>query len=527
MNKRSIFCLAYLLGALAATGAHAQTECEAMVGETAGNGVVLEAFRVADSLTIASRFGGAATIPESACLVRGQIKPTADSDIRFEVWLPEQEKWNGYMQTVGNGGNAGTIFYPGMLNGFLGGYATVSTDTGHIGAMNDSSYAVGHPEKVIDFGWRSLKEVPLAANAVIEAYYGRAPDLAVFNGCSTGGRQALQIAQRFPELYQGIVAGAPAAYWPELNAMHADYGKFLLSDAGYWLSEAKLGAAQAAVHEACGSVDGMIDDPERCTFDYAELACDGKDRGNCLTEKEIASLTRRYADLKDSNGKLLYPSYAQGAETDLSAGWMGRSAEERFYGSLTWQFPEGFYRDYVHGDPGWSVRDFDLERDLFAAQNGVIGVAVHAHNPDLSEFRKAGGKLVMWHGWHDMGIPASNTVRYYRDVLDEMGADAVDDFVRVFMGPGVGHCAGGVGPDAIGGAFNPPAPRRDKDHDVVEAVVHWLKHAEAPVSIVASKWDASGKVIAQRPWCAYPDIAVWDGEGDRASVGSYVCRARP
>jgi feruloyl esterase len=203
---------------------------------------------------------------------------------------------------------------------------------------------------------------------------------------------------------------------------------------------------------------------------------------------------------------------------------MGSSPGERFYSSRTWQYPEGFFRDYVHGKPDWTVREFNLERDLFAAQHGVIGVSVYAQDPDLSPFRAAGGKLLMWHGWQDTGIPARNSVRYYQEVLQSMGGhDTVDQFMRLFMGTGVGHCGGGIGPDAIGAAFNTPAPVRDTQHDIVEAVVNWLTSGNAPEVIIASKIGANGEVISQRPWCAYPDVAVWDGEGDRNKASSYSC----
>ncbi len=524
MKTALMRCCGLLLGTLVPIGAvQAQSACEGLAGNTVGNGVVLEVIKVTGAMTLSSQFGGPATVQGPACIVRGQIKPTADSDIRFEVWLPEGESWNGNFQMVGNGGNAGTIFYPTLSNGFQGGYATAATDTGHIGGMHDSSYAIGHPEKVTDFGWRSLEEVPVAAKAVIRAYYGRDPELSVFNGCSTGGRQALQLAQKYPDMFQGIVAGAPAAYWPELNASHAEYGKFLLSDPGHWVSQQKLDMAEAAVQEACGAVEGIIDDPGSCEFDFAQLACKDETGETCLSEGEVASLEKRFTDLVDENGELLYPTYAHGAEAELGAGWMGSSAEERFYGSQTWPFPEGFYRDYVHGDRNWTVREFDLATDLPSARNGIIGDAVYARDPDLSRFHEAGGKLLLWHGWHDMGIPAPNTVRYFRDVQNKLGADKTDQFVRLFLGTGVGHCGGGDGPDAIGGAFNSPAPVRDKEHDVVEAVMNWVKNDEAPSSIIASRMNETGAVTAQRPWCAFPKIAKWDGKSDRSKASSYSC----
>jgi feruloyl esterase len=201
---------------------------------------------------------------------------------------------------------------------------------------------------------------------------------------------------------------------------------------------------------------------------------------------------------------------------------MGDSSETRFYSSSTWLYPEGFFRDYVHADPNWTVREFDLPRDLFAARHGVIGVAVYAQDPDLSGFYKAGGKLLMWHGWHDMGIPAANSVRYYKQVLQAMGGhETVDRFVRLFMGTGVGHCGGGAGPNVIGGIS---APERDSRHDIVEALARWLADGTAPELIVASRVNNDGEVTSQRPWCAYPAVAQWDGKSDRSKVESYSCQ---
>jgi hypothetical protein len=525
LTGRGGLCTATLL-----LGAAAQTTaltCHKLAGQTFGNARILETQDIAGSVPIATMYGGSATLEGPACRVLGESRPTPDSSIRFEVWLPAPGAWNGRYQGVGNGGNGGTPFYPTMANALEGGYAVSGHDTGHTGAMGDSSYAIGHPERVIDFGWRSLHEVALAAKAVIQAYYGRAADLNLYNGCSTGGRQGLALAQRFPADYDGIAAGAPASYWPELNAFHADFLRFLREDPARWVSPAKLEMVERAVRKECGAVDGILDDPASCTFDLSKLACAGEAGPDCLSRAEQASVQRRFTDLVDEEGTLIYPSFVHGLETEIGVSWMGRSAEERGISAGSWRYPVGFFRDYVHGDPEWQITEFDLSRDLPAARQGLIGFSVAAEEPDLSRFAARGGKLLQYHGWHDMGIPARNSIRYYEDVARTMGGlEAIRPFYRLFLGTGMGHCGGGNGPNAIGGAFGLPAPVRDAEHDVMAALATWVEKGRAPETVVATRYGPDGGVAAQRPWCAYPKVPVWDGVGDRKDPGSYGCKTR-
>jgi len=515
---------AFVLGTLyAATPVSAQTACADLAGGTFGHAVALEAERASGRTEVATAYGGSTVLDRPTCRVRGQIKPSSDSDVRFEVWLPEPPAWNGRYQATGGGGNAGSLSPASMKNALDGGYAVSGQDNGHIGRADDSGYAVGHPEKVIDFGWRSLHEVAVAAKAIVSAYYGRPPDLSLFNGCSTGGRQGLALAQRFPDDYDGIAAGAPANYWPELNALHAEFGRFLVQNPESWVSTEKMTLVQDAVREACGAIDGIIDDPGACRFDLSTLACSGGPADDCLTEAEIAGVQRRFADLTDDDGTLIYPGFTHGLDARIGPNWMGSDPEHPFYSSRTWRYPDRFFADYVHGREDWSVRELDWKKDLKAAREEVIGISVAADDPDLSAFAASGGRLLQWHGWQDMGIPARNSIRYYQEVLDRMGADAVAPFYRLFMGTGVDHCGGGNGPNAIGGAFGSPAPQRDADHDVMEALARWIQTGQAPEQIVATRFGEDGSVVAQRPWCAYPKVARWDGRGDRSKAGSYRC----
>jgi feruloyl esterase len=340
----------------------------------------------------------------------------------------------------------------------------------------------------------------------------------------------MALAQRFPGDYDGVVAGAPAYYWPELNADGAEFYKNLMRNPGAWVSPAKLAMLNKATLAACHAVNGLIEDAGNCHFDFSTLLCKSGDADTCLTAEEIASLKLRYNDLLDANGKLVYPGFTQGAENALSSWWMGPTLDKRGVGSFAWLVP-AYFRDYVHADPHWDVKDFDLAADLQKARDAVIGQAAAAENPDLSAFKARGGKLIQYHGWHDMAIPAGGSLRYYNAVVEKMGGvKNVDSFYRLFMGTGMGHCGaflpGGTGPDAIGGVFGLPAPTRDPDHDLVAALAHWVEDGVAPQQITATKYagdDPAKGVVAQLPWCAYPSVARYNGEGDRSKASSYAC----
>lgn len=496
--------------------------CEALAGRSLAGAWILSSQPVAAGTTVNSQYGGSATTTAPMCRVKGQLRPTSDSDIRFEVWLPTAANWNHLYQGIGGGGNAGTFSLSAIRRALDTGYAASGQDNGHVGQYDDSTYAIGHPEKVEDFGWRSLHLVAVASKAVIAEYYGMAQDISLFNGCSTGGRQALAIAQRFPEDYDGISAGAPAIHWPALNAISAKFGRYLMDNPGSWVSPEKLSMVQSAVLKACGGVNGVVDDVQSCKFDVATLTCTGADNKGCLTQPEVAGLKARFADLVDDTGALIYPGFSPGLETSLGRMWFGATRETRWYSSGAARMPEGFFRDYVHADSQWTIRLFEWERDLKTAREGVIGRAVEAENADLSKFMKRGGKLIQWHGWQDMAIPARNSVRYHDAVLKRMGPERTNRFYRLFMAPGVDHCAGGPGPDSIG-VNGTTVPGADPDHDVMAALVRWIRQNKAPDQIIATKFGPEGAVVAQRPWCVYPRFARWDGKGDWSQASSYRC----
>ena len=245
---------------------------------------------------------GAAQKVPAFCRVTGTLKPSTDSDIRFEVWLPE--KWNGKFEGEGNGGFAGQINYAGLAAAVRAGSATASTDTGHEAGGTDASWALGHPEKATDFGYRAIHETTVAGKAITKAFYGDNAKRSYFSSCSNGGRQALMEAQRFPEDYDGIIAGAPANYWTHLLSNAVYLVQATMADPASYIPAAKLPAIESAALAACdandGVKDGVIDSPNRCQFKPASLECKGADSDSCLTD--ISSFnTSQLARSRSSN----------------------------------------------------------------------------------------------------------------------------------------------------------------------------------------------------------------------------------
>jgi hypothetical protein len=453
------------------------------------------------------------------CRVMGWIRPTADSNIALEVWLPEN--WNGRFLGVGNGGFAGAVNYGGLVGGVHAGYATAATDTGHRAGGQDASWALGHPEKIIDFGWRAIHETAVNGKALTRAFYGRAPSKSYFNACSNGGRQALMEAQRFPEDYDGIVAGAPANYWTRLVSLGVYKSKALLAQAESYIPAAKLAAIQELALATCdasdGVKDGVLEEPSRCRPDYGKLLCAGAENDQCLTKAQLTALDVLHGGLRNGKGERLFPAVSIGGEAQAGgwAPWITGAQPER---SSMFAFGTQFYKNMVYSDTTWDYRKFDVDRDLQAADE-KWAATLNATNADLSKFHARGGKLILYHGWCDAAIPAENTIDYYKSVQQKMGAARTREFVRLFMAPGVQHCAGGAGPDVFGQA----GPRgREAAEDVDAAVVAWVEKGVAPERIIASKREPK----RTRPLCAYPLVARWKGAGSTDAAENFECVSR-
>jgi Tannase and feruloyl esterase len=462
------------------------------------------------------------------CRLAGVIRPSPDSDIRFEVWLPASD-WNGKFLSVGNGGFAGSINYFALADDLRRGYATVATDTGHQGDAEDASWAYKHPEKVVDFGYRALHATSENAKALIQAFYNNPPRHSYFDSCSDGGREALMEAQRFPEDFDGILAGAPANFWTHLLAAAVDmvqhmYGK----DPSAYIPSAKLPAIQAAALAACdaqdGVKDGIISDPLRCQVDPSVLLCKGEDSRDCLTAPQVSTLKKLYAGAQDSHGKQIFPGYVPGAEDGPNgwAPWIIGSGPGKASGPV---YAENYFRYMVFQDPAWNMLSANVDAAEAAADEKTAAI-LNSTDPDLGRFKARGGKLILYHGWNDPAIPPVNTVNYYNSVIARMGSQNVDSFVRLYMVPGMQHCFPGPGPNSFGQFGRTTA--KGKAYGVYDALEEWVEKGAAPGDIIATKYiddDPSKGVQMTRPLCPYPQLAKYKGAGDTNDAGDFTCQA--
>jgi feruloyl esterase len=462
------------------------------------------------------------------CRVQGVIAPSADSHIEFEVWMPDPKGtpgWNGRYEGLGNGGFAGTIGYSGMADAVANGYAASGTDTGHKGNALNATWALNHPEKITDFGYRAIHNTAENAKAIIAAFYGNRARHSYFSSCSNGGREALMEAQRFPEDYDGILAGAPANYWTHLLSVAGSEDVFLNDPAGR-IPPSKLPAIQAAVLAACdaqdGVKDGVLNDPASCRFDPTELLCKGADSDSCLTAPQTASLQKLYQGPHDSSGKLVFPGHMPGAEA-APGSWALWITGARPAASLEYGFGTGFFSNMVLDNASWDYRTFQLDHDLKLADD-KLARTLNSTDPDLKRFKDRGGKLVIYHGWNDPAISPLNSIDYLHSVQAKMGAKQTDSFVRLYLVPGMLHCAGGPGPDSFGQNGLDSA---EPDHSVSKALERWVENRQAPGSIIATRFKTDGNpasgVERTRPLCPYPQVAQYSGSGSTDDAANFKC----
>ena len=432
------------------------------------------------------------------CRVAATLKPTADSEIKIEVWLPEAN-WNGSLESVGNGAWAGTIGYTAMATAVAAGYAAASTDTGHTG--NNVNFIPDHPEKLIDFEYRAVHEMTMAAKSISAAYYGSSPKHSYFNGCSTGGRQALTEAERYPNDYDGIIAGDPDVVATRVHEAQLYAGQVAHRDDASYIPPAKYAALHDAALAACDALDGVkdrvIEDPTRCHFDPEVLLCKDADAPTCLTAEQVDTAKKTYAGTRAGKYALW------GLEPGSESGWASLSGPQPLGIALE------TYQYLVYRDPKWDYRTLNPEKDVPAAEK-AIGTTMDAGNPDLRPFFSHGGKMIMYHGWADPGIPPMFSVEYYKNVEEKMGgAKKAMSSIRLFMVPGMGHCAGGDGPST----FNS-----------VAALSQWVEQGKAPNQIEASH-ATRGQVDRTRPLCPYPQTAFYKGSGSTDETANFTCKA--
>ncbi len=461
------------------------------------------------------------------CRVLATLTPTADSNIKVEVWMP-LSGWNHKFQGEGNGGFAGSMPY-GLMSGALAeGYATAGTDTGHEGDATDAAWALKHPEKIADFGYRGVHEMTEKAKAITAAYYGRAPQRSYFVGCSDGGREALMEAQRFPNDYDGILAGAPANYWTHLLGSGVDVSKTLLGTPGGYIPAAKIPAISAGVLGACdsqdGVKDGIVSEPNLCRFDPSTLLCKGAETDSCLTGPQVASLKKLYEGGRTSTGVQIFPGYSPGGE-EGDGGWKGWITGTEPGDSEGSKYVNGFFRYMVFNDPAWSYKTANIDASLRAADEKMAKM-LNSDDPDLTGFRKRGGKLIIYHGWSDAAIAPENTIDYFQSVGKKLGPGDRNQFVRLYMVPGMQHCIGGPGPSLFG-QFSVIAGKSPKD-SVYLGLETWVEKGVAPGRIIATKLkegDPSHAIEMTRPLCPYPQVAKYKGAGDTNQAASFACEA--
>ena len=464
------------------------------------------------------------------CRVVVEATPSADSSIKIEVWMPENgpsgSGWNGKLQGQGNGGFAGEIGYRQLGAGVNQGYATVGTDTGHAGGGTDASWALGHPEKVTDFGYRGIHEMTRVAKEVVKAFYGKETQHSYFTGCSNGGRQALMEAQRFPEDYDGIIAGAPANFWTHLLTKALADAQATTLDPASYIPASKLPAIASAVNAACdaqdGVADGIVNDPRKCQFDPATMLCKAGDSEKCLTAPQVAALKKLYAGPNDAKGNKIFPGYLPGAE-EGPGGWSTWITGMAAGKSLMFAFGGGYFSNMVYEKADWNYRDAKVDLALKAADEKTAQ-SLNATEANLAAFKTRGGKLILYHGWNDPAISALNTVDYYNDVLNRMRGQEPEAFVRLYMVPGMQHCGGGPGPDSFGMGGG----AKDAQHNVSLALEQWVEKGIAPNVIVATKNEAGDPAKSAkmtRPLCPYPQFGKYKGKGDTNDAGNFVCVA--
>ncbi len=437
--------------------------------------------------------------PRAFCRVFVTIAPTADSDIKVEVWLPIRG-WNQKFQAVGNGDAAGVISYDAMVEAIRRGYATSSTDTGHVG--NTMAFALGHRDKYVDFGYRAVHEMTVNAKATVEAFYGMAAVHSYWNGCSQGGRQGITEAIRYPADFDAIIAGAPAIADMRLHALRLALNKFVHRSSDSYIPPEKYPMIHGAALSACDALDGIDDgliaNPSVCRFDPAILECRNGDDRTCLTAAQVETARGMYAPIVDpATGRVVSAAILQpGSEL----GW-GRLAGPEPLTNAVEPFKYVVFKNAL-----WDWRAFRLSTDLPQALRVDEGI-INRTDPNLQAFFDAGGKLMMYHGWSDPQVPPLATIAYFNAVLKATSESRRRTAIELYMQPGVNHCWGGDGPDTF---------------DAIGALDQWMRSGRAPARITALHAAETG-VDRTRPLCPYPQVAQYVGNGSIDHAENFRC----
>jgi feruloyl esterase len=460
------------------------------------------------------------------CRLHGKIAPVAGSNIGFELWLPDAG-WNGKIEMFGNGGYSSKIAYASLGEQLKRGYAVVGTDTGHTG--DDPDFASGHPEAIVDWGHRAVHASIVAVKPIVAAFYGRSAQRSYFAGCSTGGHQALMEAQRYPQDFDGIIAGDPGNNRTHLNAgflwqFVSNHEKN--ADATQIIPPAKLALISRAAVAACRGRDGglatdkFLTDPEACSFQPKDLLCKAGDTADCLTQQQADALSTMYGGARDPRtGEVIYYGWPKGSENS------GQVVKTLPGWSLYWADPanagrparSNFWKVWAFDDPNWEWKRFDFDAGMKAVDDRLAPV-INAMNPDLSKFVAYGGKLIQYHGSADPVVPPRDSIDYFERVQafeaksKDAAADTSADHYRLFLVPGMEHCKGGEGATVF---------------DAQQALEDWVEHGKAPAMIVATKYvndNREAGTAFSRPLCPYPSQARYSGTGDPNDAANFACR---
>lgn len=461
------------------------------------------------------------------CRVAATLTPASDSEIGIEVWMPSST-WNGRFEGVGNGGYAGSIPYSALAPGVSLGYATAGTNTGHVGSSSyDASFALGHPEKIIDFGYRAIHRMTVIGKQISSAFYGEDPKRSYFTGCSTGGRQALMEAQRFSNDYDGIIAGDPVAYYTHHHVGGNLWVVWQMfnnpASTVFTTQDTLLGnAVNAACDALDGVVDGVLNNPRRCHFDPAKLLCEGSQMPpNCLTAQQVEAVRNLWTGPDQKvHQRGYYPPFERGGEAD---GWPSTISPQPPPAPQTddhAQIGLPFFEYFVFDNPDWDFQTFNWISGPAYVENKVVvpgqtlASVLNSIDPDLGRFRARGGKLIQYHGFSDPEVPPTTSINYFESVVDFPGGslEQTQESYRLFMVPGMNHCQGGPGANVF---------------DMLTPLVHWVEQDTAPDRVLATHYVNNMPdqgVAFTRPLCSYPRQAVYKGSGNSNDAANFVCK---
>jgi pimeloyl-ACP methyl ester carboxylesterase len=477
------------------------------------NALQLPDVRITEAAAIAAREKGPVTVAH--CRVSGII----DKEIRFTELLPDH--WNERLLAGGGGGFVGSVENQALTSVNFA-YATVGTDTGHQADGLDARWALDNRERQINYGYLAIHRTAEIAKAVVKAYYGAGPRYAYFFGCSNGGRQGLMEAQRFPDDFDGIVSCAPALDFTNIAASFVRNSQAVYPDPkalrASAISPDNLRLLESKVLEACDARDGVtdrvLDDPRDCAFKISDLPACPEDRAGagCVSIAQRAAIERIYSPTI-SQGKTIYPGQPFGGEGQ-TGGWQpwitSMNASPETQGrppSLEFAFGTGFFKYLALGREDFDYATYELSN--WEKDTAAVAKYLNAVDSDLSKFKARQGKLILAHGWADPALNPLSTIAYY----DQLQArdPRLRDYARLFMMPGVLHCAGGAGPDVV---------------DWFTPIAEWVERGRAPDRLIAQKRSADGRVLNARPLCPYPRRAVYDGKGSTTEADSFACRTR-